>query len=142
MQLQDMEEEDPVDGVLAAVAFGIRATFHTTLEASPAQLVFGRDAILNIRHEAKWNFIKQRKQSRINANNAIENSKRRDCVYHVGDKVLVQNYNHRKFGDDAFIGPFIITKVNSNGTVQLDQTLSRGRMTQVWNIRKIKPYKD
>ncbi len=142
MQLQDMEEEDPIDGILAAVAFGIRATFHTTLEASPSQLVFGRDAILNIRHEANWKHIQMRKQNKINLNNAKENESRRDYTYKIGDKVLVQNYNHRKFGSDPFIGPFTVSKVNNNGTVQLNQQLSRGIMSQVWNIRKLKPYKD
>mgnify|MGYP001469009305 CR=1 FL=1 len=32
--------------ILSAVMFAVRTTVHTTLKASPAQLVFGRDAIL------------------------------------------------------------------------------------------------
>ena len=142
MQVQNMDDEDPLEGVLAAAAFGVRATFHTTLQATPAQLVFGRDSILNIKHEANWKYIKERKQLLINKNNEKENSKRRQHTYQVGDKVLVENYNHRKFGDDPFIGPFRITKVNNNGTVQLRQRLTRGNQFQVWNIRRIKPYRD
>ncbi len=142
MQPQLSEEENPLEGILAAVAFGTRATFHTTLEATPAQLVFGRDAILNIRHEADWNYIKTRKQKLINYNNAKENSKRKEYAYATGQKVLVENSNHRKFGEDPFVGPYTIAKVNDNGTVQLSQRLTRGQMTQTWNIRKIKPYQD
>ncbi len=124
------------------MAFGVRATYHTTLQATPAQLVFGRDSILNVRHEADWKYIKQRKQTLIDKNNARENAKRKEYTYRVGQKVLVKNYNHRKFGDVEFIGPFTIVKVNDNGTVRLNQRLTRGSMTQTWNIRKIKPYKD
>ena len=136
------EVEDPLEGVLAAVAFGVRATYHTTLQATPAQLVFGRDSILNIKHEANWEHIRQRKQTLINQNNERENDKRREHTYQVGDKVLVENYNHRKFGKDAFIGPYTILKVNNNGSVQLNKRLSRGNLTQTWNIRKLKPYKE
>ena len=37
------------DGILAAVAFAMRATVHTTNRATATQLVFGRDAMLNVR---------------------------------------------------------------------------------------------
>ena len=47
-----VDKEDPWPGILAAVAFGIRATISTTMRASPMQLVFGRDAILSITHKA------------------------------------------------------------------------------------------
>ena len=52
--------------------FAVRATYHTTLQASPMQLVFGRDAILKIKHVAKWEHIQQRKQLLINHNNKRE----------------------------------------------------------------------
>ncbi len=112
------------------------------MQATPAQLVFGRDSILNVKHEADWKYIKQRKQTLIDKNNARENAKCKKYTYKVGQKVLVENYNHRKFGDTAFIGPFTVVKVNDNGTVQLNQRLTRGCMTQTWNIRRIKPFKD
>ena len=69
---EDIDEEDPWSGILAATMFGVRATFHTTLQASPCQLVFGRDAILPIKHRAEWKLIKDRKQKLININNKRE----------------------------------------------------------------------
>jgi hypothetical protein len=48
--------------------FAFRATFHITLRATPSQLVFGRDAILNTNFEADGNFIKTNKQRLINLN--------------------------------------------------------------------------
>ena len=56
--------------------FAVRATYHKMLQASPMQLVFGRDSILNIKHVADWEQIRQRKQLRINHNNKRENMRR------------------------------------------------------------------
>ena len=50
----DLDEEDPWTGILSAVMFAVQSTYHTTLEASPMQLVFGRDAIFPIFHQADW----------------------------------------------------------------------------------------
>ena len=55
--------------------FATRATYHTTLQATPAQLVFGRDAILNTQFEANWKYIKERKQKLIEQNNECKNKK-------------------------------------------------------------------
>jgi transposase InsO family protein len=74
--VQAMDTNDPWTGILAATMFAIRATVHTTTQASPMQLVFGRDAILNIKHITDWEHINQRKQERINENNNRENAKR------------------------------------------------------------------
>jgi hypothetical protein len=71
--IQSMDSDDPWTGMLAAAMFAARATCHVTLQASPMQLVFGRDAILNIKHVSNWEHIRQRKQTRINGNNKREN---------------------------------------------------------------------
>ena len=49
--------KNPWSGILAATMFAVRVTYHTTLQASPMQLVFGRDTILNIKHVADWEHI-------------------------------------------------------------------------------------
>jgi hypothetical protein len=54
------------------------------------QLVFGRDAILNIKHITDWEHIRQRKQEHINENNKRENKNRREHQYALGDKVLLK----------------------------------------------------
>ena len=43
-----LDEDDPWKGILSATAFAVWSTFHTTLQKSPGQLVFGRDMIFNI----------------------------------------------------------------------------------------------
>ena len=69
--------------------FAVRATYHTTLQASPMQIVFGRDAILNIKHVADWEHIRKRKQEWIIRNNNGENMRCNNHQYKLGDKILV-----------------------------------------------------
>ena len=48
----DLDDEKPWEGILSSTMFAIRSTVHTTTQHTPSQLVFGRDAILNINQEA------------------------------------------------------------------------------------------
>ena len=50
--VSNIVNNDLWSGILAATMFAVRATYHTTLQASLVQLVFFRDAILNINHVA------------------------------------------------------------------------------------------
>jgi hypothetical protein len=61
-ELQERESDamDPWSSFLASAAFAIRSTHHTTLGASPGQLVFGRDMLLPIKFKANWAEIKAR----------------------------------------------------------------------------------
>ena len=54
------------------------------------QLVFGRDAILNIPFTANWKLIEDRKRKLIEHNNKRENKKRMDYTYQTGDLVLIK----------------------------------------------------
>ena len=128
--------QDPWSGILAATMFAVRATYHTTLQSSPMQLVFGRDAILNVRHTADWDHIKARRQKIINVNNQRENRTRRDHAYNVGDKILIKARKSMKHAME-YDGPFEITQVNNdNGTVRFQ----KGIVNDVVIIRGIKPF--
>jgi hypothetical protein len=134
---EGIDQEDPWSGILAAAMFAVRATYHTTLQATPTQLVFGRDAVLNTKFEADWNFIKQNKQKLIRINNERENKNRRSHQYRVNDQVLCESKpNLSKFGPPLWEGPFTIIRVNDNGTVRL----RKGIVTETIHIRRIKPY--
>ena len=91
--VSNIVNNDPWSGILAATIFAVHATYHTMRQASPMQLVFGQDAILNIEHVAYWEHIRQRKQLRINHNTMRENMRQNNHQYKVGDKILV---NHKK----------------------------------------------
>ena len=130
-----LDEDDPWKGILSATAFAVRSTFHTSLQSTPGQLVFGRDMIFNIQHTANWEYIKQRKQKIINLNNKRENAKRQQHVYRVGDKVLLNRGTENKY-ESPYLGPLNIIQVNDNGTVRLKVNA----VEDTYNIRRIIPY--
>jgi hypothetical protein len=61
----DLDEDFGWTGFLGTVRQGARSLVHTTTRATPTQLVFGRDALLNVSFQADWDYIKERKQHRI-----------------------------------------------------------------------------
>ena len=104
----------PVPGLVPwfhqPMVFGVRATYHTTLEATPAQLVFGRDAILPIQHRADWKYIQNKKQKLINMNNKRENRTRIPHEYKVGDMILVSRNKRSKHGEREKMDPIQLFK--------------------------------
>jgi hypothetical protein len=122
---------------LAATAFAIRATYHTTLQKSPGQLIFGRDMIFNVQHTANWEYIRARKQRLIQKNNKNENKSRIPHTYHINDKVMLRKGTEYKY-ETPYSGPHTILQVNTNGTVRLQV----GSVIDTINIRRIEPYKE
>ena len=104
--------------------------------AMPGQLVFGRDMILNMQYLADWTVIKARKQQLICKNNIIENSKCIPHQYKVGDMVMLENHRTNKY-EQPYKGPYLVTQVNTNGTVHL----KIGAVMDTMNIRCIHPNK-
>jgi len=95
----------------------MNSTVHATSRATPTQLVFGRDTMLNASFQADWQFIKEHKQRLILQNNKRENAKRTPHTYKVGDAVVVKAGVKRKHGTHPYLGPMRITQVYDNGTV-------------------------
>ena len=81
------------------------ATVHTTTQYTPAQLVFGRDSLLNTRHAANWQLIKKRKHELINKGIQQQNHNVKEHTYNIGNKVLLENAWKTKFNQDAYLGP-------------------------------------
>ena len=129
-------------GVLSAIRRAVNASVHTTNKATPTQLVFGRDAFLNVSFEADWQYLKDRKQKMIRHNNERENSKRIPHTYQVNDQVLIkQDPNRKHDGTPKYLGPFRIVQVNDNGTVKLVKVSDNGgAVYETWNIRNLYPY--
>ena len=129
-------ERDPFGPFLAAASYAIRSTFHTTLKASPGQLVFGQDMLLPVQFKADWALINARKQKLINENNACENSKRVAHTYSVGDKCLLKIPRKQRKHRVPREGPFLIEHVHTNGTVRI----RRGAISETVNIRRLLPF--
>eukprot|EP00957_Ditylum_brightwellii_P151970 11572308-Ditylum_brightwellii.AAC.1 len=136
IHITDIDEKDPWTGIMSAVIFATRATVHTTMQAIPMQLVFGKDAILNVKHEADWSYIKQRREELIRNNNEQENKKRKTHNYQIGDKFLLRGNRTTKCGTNAYSGPYPIKQINSNGTAKIRMN----RVTDAASLRNIKPY--
>jgi hypothetical protein len=137
--VKDLDAQFGWTGILAAVRHAMNATVHTTLRATPTQLVFGRDCMLNVSFEANWQYIKNRKQRIIIQNNDRENATRISHTYNINDKVMVKQHNNRKYGTDKYEGPYTVTHVYENGTVRLMQATNRGAVYSTWNIRNLHP---
>jgi hypothetical protein len=69
LQERELNKNDPWSTFLASAAFAIRSMYHTTLQATPGQLVFGRDMLLPIKFKANWAEIKARHQDEMQQNN-------------------------------------------------------------------------
>eukprot|EP00957_Ditylum_brightwellii_P166074 12644011-Ditylum_brightwellii.AAC.1 len=54
-----IDEKDPCTVILSAVKFLSRAIVHTTMQTTSMQIAFGRNAILNVKHEANWKYINE-----------------------------------------------------------------------------------
>ena len=136
----DLDPNDPFLDIVARISWAVRSTYHTTLQASPGQLVFGRDMLFDIDFTADWHKIYDRKQQIINKNNLRENKNRIDFDYQIGDKVTKKNdyLKINKKADLANKGPYRVVEVFNNGTV----TIRRNNVEEIINIRRIDPYFD
>ena len=137
LQTSYLDDDDPWLGILSATAFAVCSTYHTTLQKTPGQLVFGRDMVFNIEHLANWEHIRARKQKIINKNNRMENAKRVPHTYLKGDKVMLKIGTENKY-EQPFSGPHKVLQVNNNGTVHL----LTGAVSDTVNIRQIEPFKE
>ena len=138
LEKRELDDKEPFEPFLTATAYAIRSTYHTTLQATQGQLVFGRDMILPVQFKANWASIALRKQERINKSNSQENQKRIPHTYKKGDKVLLELPGKVRKMSAPRKGPYDIIHVSTNGTVRI----KRGAVIQRVNIRRITPYFD
>lgn len=73
IQESQLDKDDPWKGILSATIFATRVTVNTTLQSTPMQMVFGKDAILNISYQTNWKLINDRKYKLIKNNYLLEN---------------------------------------------------------------------
>jgi hypothetical protein len=87
---RELDPDDPWNQFLQACDFALMSTFHTTLQASPGQLVFGRDMNHDIQFEANWKRIKSNKEKIMSTSNKRENINRIKHKYNVGDHIVLR----------------------------------------------------
>ena len=136
LEEQELDDENPWEPFMTAVAYAIRSTYHTTLQATPGQIIFGRDMVLPVSMRTDWARVAQRKQDIVNKSNTRENRSRIKHVYKVGDKVLLEKPGIIPKMSAPRAGPYIIQRVSTNGTARIKD----GIVTQRVNIRRLTPY--
>jgi hypothetical protein len=132
---RELDEKDPWGPCLSFDAYVLRSTFHTTLKATPGQLVFGRDMVLPITFVVDWGAIEQQRQKGLGRNNRRENASIINHDYTVGDKVLLKKpVTHLRKLEAPRTGPHTVT-IYTNGTVHIQ----KGNVNERVNIRRLFP---
>jgi len=125
---------------LDAVAWAVRTTINPAIKHSPCHLAFNQDMIYRHAVQIDWNSIHQERLQQLAASNNEENRSRIDKNYLPGDQVLIVLDADERRGQPKLNqptkGPYTITRVHTNGTVELD----RGHFTETINIRRLKPF--
>ena len=137
-ELEDYEfpRGDPWSNILASASWAIRSTFHTTLGATPGQLVYGRDMLFDLSFKANWKEITERKRTRIEYSNKRENSKRIRHTYNVGDLVSKDRNQLQPKLHRPRDGPYTVEKIYTNGTLKI----RKGITSEKVSIRRLNPY--
>jgi hypothetical protein len=133
---RDLPPIMPFWSFISAASWAIRSTYHTTLQATPGQLIFGRDMLLSIPFRADWAHIKIRKQGLINKGVLRENDTRIQHKYNVGDNVLLDKPGLLRKSTQPRTGPHTVTRIHQNSTVQI----KRGAITERVTLRHLTPY--
>jgi hypothetical protein len=138
LEKHDLNEEDPFGEFLSAAAWALRSTYHTVLDATPGQLVYGRDMLLPIQYKANWGAIALRRREQIVRDNVNENKNRIPHQYTVGERVLLTKPGKIPKLMLPREGPYTIVRIYTNGTVRIQ----RGPIESRVNIRRLTPYID
>ena len=132
----DFDYQDPWSQILANCAWAIRSTVHSVLNATPAQIVFGRDMLFDLSFTTEYKEIKKRKQEASDANTHKENSKRVKHEYKVNDQVLLDRGVLQRKLNPKRDGPYQVVQVYSNGALKIQ----KGIYVQRVSIRRCVPY--
>ena len=138
LEERDLDEDDPFGPFLAATLWATQSAHHTMLEASPGQLVFGRDMLMGAKFNADWARIAQRKIDSTNKSNKRENASRIQHTCQAGDRVSLKKPGKccRKMSS-THKGPCKVIAVCTNGTARIQ----RGAVRECMNMRRITPHR-
>ena len=123
---------------LQAVAWALRTTVNASTKVSPANMVFKRNMLLNQAVKVNFETIKQYQENEARINNDRENKARKEFKYKVNSLcyIVKNKFECKSKLQKMAEGPFKITKVNNNGTVQID----RNGYREIIHIRRLEPH--
>ena len=136
LEERELDPRDPFSSFLAAASYAIRSMYHTTLQATPAQLIYGRDMILPIQFKTDWESLRANRQKEMTRNNVRENQRRIDHTYKINDLVMLTKPGIKRKMSTPRDGPYNIIKINKNGTIRIQ----KDAIAENVNIRRMSPY--
>ena len=123
-----------------SLQWAVNSTYHTTLYASPAQLVFGHGMVMPTTYLTNWAAIQHHCQSLSKYDNIRKNSIHIPLEYCVNDPILIhQSLNNLGKLACPTLGTFLIVDVSFvsiNGTMVID----RGNYHKRINICCLLPF--
>ena len=90
LDMQETCSAKMIGDFLVAATWAICSTSHTVLKLLPGTAVFGRDMLIDNPYIAHWTAIGNCRQASVDQMNTLENSRRVDFDYAVGQKVLLK----------------------------------------------------
>lgn len=125
-----------VDNALASCMHAMQCLVNHTMQISLGAIVFNMDMLIEISLIANKHASQGRRQQPIEKNLHRANKRRINHNYQVGDRVMIVDYDPRKF-DSKQHAPYPIVRIFTNGTVRVQL---RENVQEMFSIRKIFPY--
>jgi hypothetical protein len=136
MENFEFDFDDPWSQILSNCAWAIRSTAHSILDATPAQIVFGRDMLFDLSFTTNFKDLINKKQKASDLNVDRENNKRIKYDYKINDLILLDRGTLQRKLVPKRDGPYQVIRVYSNGTLKI----RKGIYVQRVSIRRCIPY--
>jgi len=132
----EFDYNDPWSQILSNCTWAIRLTVHSILDATPAQIVFGRDMLFDLSFTTNFKDLLNKKQKASDLNVDRENKKRFKYDYKINDLNLLDRGTLQCKLVPKRDGPYQVIRVYSNGTLKI----RKGIYFQRVSIRRSIPY--
>jgi hypothetical protein len=132
----DFDYNDPWSQILSNCAWAIRFTAHSILDATSAQIVFGRDMLFDLSFMTNFKDLINKKQKASDLNVDRENNKRIKYNYKINDLILLDRGSLQRKLVPKHDGPYQVIRAYSNGTLKI----LKGIYVQRASIRRCIPY--
>ena len=107
--------------ILAYIVYAVRLSYHSTLQAIPGKLFFGRDILLDNNFQLNYKETWLIKQKVSYYNNKRENAKQVQYDYEVVHYAyILKGRNYLKLEEDKLV-TLRITQVHNNGSVGIQR---------------------